>query len=203
MKHLLKPTRLASALLIVTLVVAGCQAAKPTLTRAGADAVNEASRDVSSTDTSATITGAQISQISSTDSTIGAAQIDQQADVAVLTIDQLRTYADRCLPNSPLPAPEALDCSELGLRVKRALNTEDKISEALATLDRLGRSDGADEISRSLKEGRIEDSLSAQAIAGGILEGLPTQEPDDPDEKLKELLDESAAIEAGVIALPK
>ena len=111
-----------------------------------------------------------IDQISGTRSQLSAPQISSATEEVILTIGQLKAYADRCIPDANMPPPPDLDCSELKLRIDRTFKTEDALADALAVLDRLGRSDNADEVARRLNNGELASSLDAQAIANGILD---------------------------------
>lgn len=141
-----------------------------------------------------------ISQISSANATLSTRQIASPADVDQLTVNQLRTYADRCSPNATLPPPQDLDCSELNLRVKRLFRLDNKITDALILLDRLGRNDSVNNALEDLEDGLPGKSLNSQAIAGGLIDPTPPAPPPDPEENLEDYLNQNGlAINAGAI----
>jgi len=87
----------------------------------------------------------------------------------------------------------------LNLRVKRLFRSEDKVTEALITLDRLGRNDTIDNALEDLEDGHPGNSLNSQAIAGGLLDPTPPAPPD-PEENLEDFLNQNGlAINAGAI----
>lgn len=142
-----------------------------------------------------------VSQIGDQALSLQAPQISAQVDVNQLTVDQLRIYADRCSPKAKLPQPKDLDCSELGLRVKRVFRSNDNIAEALITLDRLGRNDTGVNALEDLEDGRPGASFSSQAIAGGLLgtDNLPPERVE-PVDSLEEFLNQNGlSINAGAI----
>jgi len=135
-------------------------------------------------------TEGQIDQISPRDintQRLRANQIATPSNVDSLTVDQLVKYNDRCRPDSSLPVPLGLDCSELKLRIEREMDTNDNIRDALITMDRLGRDDKRANL-QSLRDGNPDD-FESQAIAGGVLNPAPLEPAPDEDEKVEELLD--------------
>ena len=114
--------------------------------------------------------------------------------------DRLKSYADRCVPGKSTYQPD-LDCSELSLRLKKVFRSDDKISEALFTLDRLGRSVSKSSVSNELERNSDNLSLSAQAVASGSLNTPPPELPEDPVPlDLEKFLSENGlGINAGVI----
>lgn len=141
-----------------------------------------------------------MSQISSANATLDTRQISSAVDTDQLTVNQLRTYADRCSPNAKRPPPQGLDCSELNLRVKRLFRSDDKITDALILLDRLGRNDTIDNALEDLEDGSPNYSLNSQAIAGGLLDPSPPPPPPDPEENLEDYLNQNGlTINAGAI----
>lgn len=158
------------------------------------------SQSVYSTPNHSQPTSINISQISPENSTLDTRQINSSADTNQLTVNQLRTYADRCSPNATLPPPKDLDCSELNLRVKRLFRSNDKITDALILLDRLGRNDSVDNALEDLEDGLPGNSLNSQAIAGGLLDPPPPAPPPDVEENLEDFLNQNGlAINAGAI----
>jgi len=141
-----------------------------------------------------------IGQIGVQTASLKANQINQTTVVDQLTIDQLRAYSDRCSPQANLSAPKGLDCSELSLRVKRIFNTDDKVTEALITLDRLGRNDTLNRALEGLENGLPGQSLKGQAIAGGLVDPAPPPMPTEPEENLEDFLNQNGlSINAGAI----
>lgn len=159
------------------------------------------SRTVSATSTLNKLSSADINQISAQDETLAATQIAASVEANQLTVDQLRIYADRCLPNSELEAPKDLDCSELNLRVKSVFRSDDKVAEALVTLNRLGRVDNEDTLEDDLRDGRPGYSLNAQAVAGGLLDTPAPLPPEDPtDGEFEDFLQQNGlTVNTGVI----
>ena len=129
-------------------------------------------------------------------SALGADQIE--AGEAPLTVAQLRAYRDRCAPGAKeLPPPE-LDCSELGLMIKRTFRSDDDIARAIATLDRLSTSQKGDLQSR-LERGDLT-ALDAQAVAAGVIAIDPASTTTPEPESQIDLEKLEAAIGAIVIA---
>ena len=143
-----------------------------------------------------------VHQIGQQNSALDAAQISSSVEAEQLTINQLKVYADRCSPNATELPPKGLDCSELNLRVKRLYKSDDDVTEALVTLDRLGRNDNIDNIDSALKD--LEDgkpglSFNSQAIAGSVTTPQ-TPAPTESQENLEEFLNENGlSINAGAI----
>lgn len=128
-------------------------------------------------------------------------QIARSVDTQQLTIDQLKAYADRCAPGQTNPTND-IDCSELSLRVKTLFRSDDKVQEALITLDRLGRSGSNVDVDDELRRNRGDLSFSAQAIANGTLTmPMPAELPEDPiDDDLEKFLNQNGfGVNAGVI----
>lgn len=142
----------------------------------------------------------EVNQISSRQSGFEARQISPSFALGQITIKQLQTYVDRCAPGSTLPTRD-LDCSDLSLRIKDVLRSDDDVREALITLDRLGRSGresiGNDEFDRN--SGDL--SYLAQGIASGLLEPEPAEPPKEPEIKdLDSILNELGLEQnAGII----
>lgn len=128
-------------------------------------------------------------------------QISRDVDAAQLTVEQLKAYADRCVPGKSSYNKD-IDCSELSLRLKKVFRSDDKVAEALITLNRLGRSDNRKNISDELEGNNDNLSLSARAIASGALD--PSSTADLPQEQisddLEQFLNENGLdINAGII----
>lgn len=137
-------------------------------------------------DTSST----NVSQIGDQPRTLSAAQIDSGFDANKLTVEQLRAYADRCSPDALFPPPQGLDCSEVNLRMKRLMRSDDRVTDALVTLDRLGRNNTINDTLEDLKDGKPGGSLNSQAIAGGILDPVAPPAPP-PEENLEDILNKN------------
>lgn len=136
-----------------------------------------------SKDSSAT----RVNQIGGQLPTLSTAQINAGFDANKLTVDQLRAYADRCSPDAAFPPPQGLDCSEVNLRMKRLMRSDDRVTDALVTLDRLGRNDTVNDTLEDLKNGKPGSSFNSQAIAGGILEPVTPPAPE-PEEDIEDIL---------------
>lgn len=171
--------------LALTALLSSCASSGPAETTANLP-VRKEMRAASQIDKDST---SSIAQISSQDQKEAAYQISKNQAGASLTIDQLRNYADRCGPENLTDSPPEIDCSALGLRIKRAYKTEDQVVDALITLDRLGRNASAEDVSDDLRDGRADGSANAQAIASGIFEPAPpAPEAPPPPEELEELI---------------
>ena len=144
----------------------------------------------------------QVNQIGQQSSALDAPQISSSVEAEQLTVDQLKDYADRCSPNAKERPPKDLDCSELKLRVKRLYKSDDDVTEALVTLDRLGRTDNVDNIDSALKDledGQPGSSFNSQAIAGSVTTPQ-TPAPTESQENLEDFLNENGlSINAGAI----
>ena len=143
-----------------------------------------------------------VHQIGQQNSALDAAQISSSVEAEQLTINQLKVYADRCSPNATELPPKGLDCSELNLRVKRLYKSDDDVTEALVTLDRLGRTDNVENIDSALKDledGKPSLSFNSQAIAGSVTTPQ-TPPPTESQENLEDFLNENGlSINAGAI----
>lgn len=141
-----------------------------------------------------------VTQISSSKSSFTAQQISRDVDAAQLTVEQLKTYADRCIPGKSTYRDD-IDCSELSLRLKKVFRSDDKINEALFTLDRLGRSVSNSGVSNELDRNYGDLSNSAQAIAGGLQNPSPVEPPEDAisDDLEKFLNANGLGVNAGII----
>lgn len=143
----------------------------------------------------------EVNQISSTQSSFEARQISPGPALDQITIKQLQTYVDRCAPESVLPKGD-VDCSDLSLRIKDVLRSDDDVREALITLDRLGRNDRKNSIGNDAFD-RNGDGLSylAQGIASGLLETEPAEPLEEPEIKdLDSILNELGLEQnAGII----
>ena len=143
-----------------------------------------------------------VNQIGQQSSALDAPQISSSVEAEQLTINQLKVYADRCSPNAKELPPQGLDCSELNLRVKRLYKSDDDVTEALVTLDRLGRTDNVDNIDSALKDledGQPGSSFNSQAIAGSVTTPQ-TPAPTESQENLEDFLNENGlSINAGAI----
>lgn len=197
MKITKSDTLLSAAVALI--ILSGCahQAAAPTPVASNKTQA-EKTRPVSPHNALSTTS---VNQISTGGAAFDAPQIARSVDTQQLTVDQLKAYADRCAPGQVNPAND-IDCSELSLRVKTLFRSDDKIQEALITLDRLGRSDSAADVEDELRRNRGDLSFSAQAIANGTLTMPPPAElPEQPvDEDLEKFLNQNGfGVNAGVI----
>jgi|GEM_PF-4678737 len=129
-----------------------------------------------------------IAQITNKDQEEAAYQIVRSQTDEPLTVRQLQNYVDRCGPQSSGVQPTKIDCSELGLRIKKVYKTEDQVVDALITLDRLGRNASAEDVSDDLRDGRADNSLNAQAIASGIFEPAPPAPEAPPPEEVEDII---------------
>jgi len=166
-----------------------------------------ASHDVAlkQADASSSVT---VSQIGSREQVLSAPQIQSRADdAAQLTVEQLRTFVDRCLPNNQLPPPAGLDCSEINLRMRNLSRNDDTIAEALVTLGQLSRVDNLGRAIDDLNDGSSGRTLTGGAIAGGLVngqindggEGNPL--PTDTTPSLEQFLQENGlSLDQGVIS---
>jgi len=149
-------------------------------------------------------TSISVNQIGARSQGLTAPQIQSNTPRAPqLTVEQLRIFADRCLPNSQLPPPSDLDCSEINLRMQSLLREDDEIIDALITLGQLGRADSLGRAIDDLNEGRSGDSLTGGAIAGGFINGpvpTPAPLPDTPPELEKFLQENGLNINQGIIS---
>lgn len=128
-------------------------------------------------------------------------QVLKNTDIPQLTVDQLIAYADRCAPNQQSKRSD-IDCSELSLRVRRVFKTEDRVAEALITLNRLGRNQISETAEDQLARNSRNLSVSAQAIASGTFEAgqpLPTDQPIVSDALENFLNDIGLGVNAGAI----
>lgn len=141
-----------------------------------------------------------VTQIASSDTGFTAQQISRDVDTVQLTVEQLKTYADRCVPGKSTYRDD-IDCSELSLRLKKVFRSDDKINEALFTLDRLGRSVSNSSVSNELDRNYGDLSHSAQAVAGGLQDPSPVEPPEDAisDDLEKFLNQNGLGINAGII----
>jgi len=145
-----------------------------------------------------------VNQIGTGEQILSAPQIQTEVTgTAQLTVDQLRIYADRCLPDSQLSPPDGLDCSEINLRMKTLLRDEDKVINALVTLGQLGRNDTLARTLDDLNDGRSGNSFAGGAIAGGLTNGVtpvPTPSPEPPPELQEFLQENGLSVNQGVIS---
>lgn len=142
-----------------------------------------------------------VNQISVASSDLSSYQINRAVDTPQLTVDQLKAYADRCAPGQSASTAD-IDCSELSLRVRRVFKSDDRIADALITLNRLGRNETKKSVQNELNNNRGDLSFSAQAIASGALGSEPVQ-PEDAEqipEDLEGLLNQMGiGVNAGAI----
>ena len=120
-----------------------------------------------------------INQIATANTDLKARQILSKVDAAQLTVKQLQAYVDRCAPGRSLPQGD-LNCSELSLRVKKVFQADDIIQNALITLNRLGRNGIENTGQNELEQNSRNLSYSAQGIANGLLEHMPTAPVQEP-----------------------
>ena len=105
-------------------------------------------------------------------------QIEAVPAGAGLSVEQLRTYVDRCSPSAGGAAfAPGVDCSEITLRVERLFRNDNEVIEALSVLDRIGTPDrrtGSDAelfVQRALASGAI-------SVGGPLTESEPEEEID-------------------------
>lgn len=141
-----------------------------------------------------------MNQIASASTDFDAPQISKSVDAEQLTVQQLKAYADRCGPEKTV-VDNDIDCSELSLRVRKVFRSDDKIQEALITLDRLGRSETEKEAADELGRNTGDLSYAAQAIANGVLNGEVPELPEEPvaDDLEKFLNENGLGVNAGAI----
>jgi len=128
----------------------------------------KAAQNISYANATSQASSIDANQIGEQTSSLAAPQVQSKVDTDKLTVEQLLNYVDRCSPKEGVSVPAGLDCSEVNLRVQRMIRADDRVKNALITLDRIGRN-ASDESLDDLKKGR-PGSLTSQAIAGGILD---------------------------------
>ncbi|WP_409431960.1 hypothetical protein ACJ3XI_06970 [Litorimonas sp. RW-G-Af-16] len=138
-----------------------------------------------------------MNQLAKRDGTLDTTQIMTSARNN-LTIDQLKVYADRCRPDANLPVPADLDCSEIRLRMKRVFKSDDKVAEALFTLNRLSQTSQPDsDIDGDFTYG----SLNSQAVAGQVLQDNALSAPE-PEADFADFLEANGlSVESGAIVI--
>lgn len=144
---------------------------------------------------------ANVDQIGVANSDYRTKQVLKNAEIPQLTVDQLIAYADRCAPNQQIKET-SIDCSELSLRVRRVFKTEDRVTAALVTLNRLGRNELSESAEDELARNDKDLSFSAQAIASGALETYQPAQPEQPvvSDELESFLNEiGLGLNAGAI----
>lgn len=138
-----------------------------------------------------------INQIGTRDGKLDTAQIMRSAGNN-LTVDQLKVYADRCRPNSTQPVPAGLDCSEIRLRMKRVFRSDDKVAEALFTLNRLSQNDKLqNDIDGDLKYG----NLNADAVASQAFQDLGSAPPEEAGDFTDFLEANGLSLDSGAIII--
>lgn len=183
---------------VSALVLTSC-ASTPAAVDLEASEISSARNDVRYSNMPNGTSATRVNQIGNQLPTLSAAQIESGFDTNKLTVEQLRAYADRCSPNAVFPPPQGLDCSEVNLRMKRLMRSDDRVTDALVTLDRLGRNNTINDTLEDLKDGRPSGAFNSQAIAGGILDPITPPTPE-PEENLEDILKNNGLdISAGVI----
>ncbi len=167
---------LITGIMISTFYIASCAHNTPNL-----DTDNK-TQNISASEVKTTKAASSISvnQIHSGKQSFSTDQIQTtDANMPQLTIEQLQNYVDRCLSNSNTP-PAGIDCSELNLRMKNLLNSDDEVIDALVTLGQLGRAENLNRSLNELDNGQVGGSITSRAIAGGLTNG-PASTPTTPD----------------------
>lgn len=150
---------------------------------------NKAAFKRSDSKKSFTARNTDINQIQSSPTSLHAPQIQTYKSQNKLTIDQLKNYADRCLPNAKLPSKQ-IDCTDLKLRMTHVFKNDDKVIEALTTLNRLGTT--------NLNN---NSTFNTHAIASGTLNDQGVSTPTVTNEFYDFLKRNGLTIDAGTIII--